>query len=414
MSNKNSLLITLLLSFMFCSVSAFASNLTERHIYGLLSDNYSGALQERGQSTDNIRLNVWAQKTPPDPDLMEDSETAKEGWTYMRFVCNRNELAGSYSGLSYCFVSSDNKTAKSTDISHFRYLDFWIKLDHGSLTQLQIGVTSVGQDCVVPMSDYVTNTVGTWQHVVVDLNDLGAVLTSVTNAFLILCNNLTVDTTFYVDNIVLRMATSADFNITLKNVETMQNIPNNPNGNIIWKDTVFHQGWQAACQYIELDMDKYSCAWNVKIYTNNGGSGRGGMWAQGTEKEYVIPMCWRAYNGELKNELNKDSYVIKQSTAAHHNLYDGLAKNGADVGYYTWFYMKDIADVDLNKPGDVDYITVWDSTLGYHGEVNAVGEGYYDFQSINKKPRIYFGGGFDEAAGGITYVGNVVLEYNIE
>ncbi len=425
MSNKNTLLITLLLSFMFCSVSAFASNLTERHIYGLLSDNYSGALQERGQSTDNIRLNVWAAAAPPDPDLMEDAENAKEGWRYMRFVCLRKGAgyAGANSGLSYTFVKSNNTDPQSTDISHFRYLDFWIKLEHGSLTQLQVGVTSVGQNCVEPMSHYgVTNTVGTWQHVVVDLDELGAVLSNVTNVFLVLCDNLTVDTTFYVDNIVLRTAdsSSADFNITLKNVETMQNIPSNPNGNIIWKDTVFHQGWQAACQYIELDMDKYSCAWNVKIYTNNGGSGRGGMWAQGTEKEYVIPMCWRAYNGELKNEVGKDSYVIKQSTASHHNLYDGLAKNGAttgygaDTGYYTWFYMKDRADLDFTKPGDLDYVTVWDSSLGYHGEVNAVGKGYYDFQSINRKPRIYFGGGFDEAAGGITYVGNVVLEYNIE
>ena len=414
MLNKNSLVITLLLSFIFCSVSAFASNLTERNIYGLLSDNYSGALQERGQSTDNIRLNVWAQYTAPSPVLMKDPETAKEGWEYMKFVCHRNEVAGGWSGISYCFVKSNNTDAQATDISHFRYLDFWIRLDSGNLTQLQIGVTSFGQDCVVPMSDYVTNTVGTWQHVVVDLNDLGAILSNVTNAFLILCNDLTENTTFCVDNIVLRTTTSADFSITLKNVETMQNIPSNPNGNIIWKTNVFHQGWQAACQYIELDMDKYSCAWNVKIYTNNGASGRGGMWAQGTEKEYVVPMCWRAYNGELKNELGKESYIIAQSTAAHHNLYDSGLSQGVDEGYYTWFYMKDIADVDLTKPGDVDYITVWDSTLGYHGEVNAVGKGYYEFGSINKKPRIYFGGGFDEAAGGITYVGNVVIEYNIE
>lgn len=402
----------------FVSGVAFASNLTERNIYGILSDNFSGALQERGQSTDNIRLNIWAELAPPSPVLMEDDPTGKEGWSYMKFVCLRNGSgkAGGWSGLSYCFVKSDNSTAQTTDISHFRYLDFWIRLEHGNLKQLQVGVTSVGQNCTKSLNNLVTNTEGTWQHVVIDLTTLGANLSSVTNVFLVLCDALTVDTTFSVDNIVLRTNNSStSFTATLKNVETMQNIPSNPNGHIIWKQSVFHNDWQAACQYVELDMDTYSCAWDVKIYTNNGGSGRGGLWAQGTEREYVIPMCWRVYNGELKNELGKDSYVIKQSTQSHHNLYDGLAKSGADVGWYTWFYMKDRSDVDFNNAGDVDYITVWDSSLGYHGEVNAVGQGFYDFgASVTKKPRIYFGGGFNEAAGNIDYTANIILEMNVE
>jgi len=418
--NRKSLLLSLL-SMVFVSGVAFASNLTERNIYGILSDNFSGALQERGQSTDNIRLNVWAESAAPSPVLMENDPTGKEGWTYMKFVCLKKGAtgvgAGGWSGISYCFVKSDNSTAQPTDISHFRYLDFWIRLEHGSLTQLNVGITSVGQNCTKSLSNCgVTNTQGTWQHVVIDLNTLGANLSSVTNTFLVICDNLTVDTTFSVDNIVLRTAdsSSANFNITLKNVETMQNIPSNPNGNIIWKESVFHNDWQAACQYIELDMDKYSCAWTVRIYTNNGGTGRGGMWAQGTEREYVIPMCWRATKVELKNQPGKESYIIAQSTASHHNLYDAGLSQGVDEGYYTWFYMKDRADLNFNDAGDLDYITVWDSSLGFHGEVNAVGKGYYDFQSINRKPRIYFGGGFNEAAGGITYVGNVVLEYNLE
>lgn len=404
---------------MFVSGVAFASNLTERNIYGILSDNFSGALQERSQSTDNIRLNVWAESADPSPVLMEDDPTGKEGWTYMKFVClKKGETgvgAGGWSGLSYTFVKSDNSTAQSTDISHFRYLDFWIRLEHGNLKQLQVGVTS-GQNCTKSLSSLVTNTEGVWQHVVIDLTTLGANLSSVTNVFLVICDNLTEDTTFSVDNIVLRTNNSStSFTATLKNVETMQNIPSNPNGHIIWKQSVFHNNWQAACQYIELDMDTYSCAWDVKIYTNNGGSGRGGLWAQGTEREYVIPMCWRASVKELKNQSGKESYIIAQSTAAHHNLYDAGLSQGVDEGYYTWFYMKDRADVNFNDAGDLDYITVWDSSLGYHGEVNAIGQGYYDFgAAVNKKPRIYFGGGFNEAAGDIDYTANIILEMNVE
>lgn len=407
-----------MLCLVFCSVSVFASNLTERNVYGILSENFTGAMQTRDESTDNIRFNTWAASIRPTSEEIEDAAaSAKEGQKYMKFTCKGPSGAGSYSGFSYTFVGSDNATQKITDISHFKYLDFWIKREQGNIQNLQIGVTANGADKVVSMATYVSSTTTSWQHVVIDLTDLDADLTKVTNTFLVICNNLTSDTVFYVDNAVLRTAsTSASFNATLKKIEDMQGVPENPT-QITWKTSVFHNSWQSCGQYLELDMDMYSYAWTVRIYTNNGGSGRGGLYASLGSKDYVIPMCWRAYNGTLVNEVgsNKDTYLIKQSTKTHRNLYDYGKSPTGDPDYYPWLYIKEFTDIDFSDPVDVDYITVWDSTLGYHGFSAAnVGEGFYEFGTVNKKPKIYFGGGFDSAAGDITYLANIVIELNYE
>lgn len=415
--NKKSLILQSMLFLVFCSVSAFASNLTERNVYGILSDNFTGAMQERGQSTDNIRFNTWAAKTAPTSAVIVDTATAKEGKKYMKFDCKGSAGAGSYSGCSYTFVGSNNTTAQSTDISHFRYLDFWIKNGQGNIKDLKIGVTANGADKTVSMATYVSSATTSWQHVVIDLNALGADLTKVTNTFLVICNNLTSDTIFYVDNIVLRTgSTSASFNANLKKIEDMQNVPENPT-QITWKTSVFHNSWQSCGQYLELDMDMYSYAWTVRIYTNNGGSGRGGLYASLGSKDYVIPMSWRVYNGTLVNEVgsNKDTYLIKQSTKTHRNLYDYGKSPTGDPDYYPWLFFKDYSDIDFNDPVDVDYVTVWDSSLGYHGFSAAnVGEGFYEFNTVNKKPRIYFGGDFNSAAGNITYLANIVIQLNYE
>ena len=72
---------------MFGSVSAFASNLTERNVYGLVSDNFTGALETSGQSTDNICFYMWAAGGAPEYKHIVDADGAKEGKTYKKFLC---------------------------------------------------------------------------------------------------------------------------------------------------------------------------------------------------------------------------------------------------------------------------------------------------------------------------------------
>ena len=431
MLNKKFLSLSLILAFTLVSGSAFASNLTERNVYGILSENFTGAIQECGYNSDNIRYYTWAQDRAPSCDY-DVFAGAKEGKKYLDCTIPKGGVGGTggWGGFCYQFVPSNNgadNNSKLEDISHFRYLDFWIKPINGDLAHVQFGITDISGDKTKTLSQwgYTTVTEGEWLHCTLDLTTLGADLTQVKNPFLVLGNNLSVQTNFYLDNIVLKTNnSSASFNATLKKIEDMQNVPENPT-QISWKSSVFtSRGWKSCGQYLELDMDMYSWAWTVRMYTDNGGKGRGGMWAQGDYREYVIPMCWRAYNGKLVNEvgtnadtkLNKDTYLIAQAGAPDYNLYDyGKSPNG-DPNYYPWMYFKDIADVDLNKPSDVDYITVWDSSLGgYHGfSSENPWEGFYSFDTIEKKPRIYFGGGFDDAAGDINYNGNIVVELNYE
>ena len=415
---------------MFVSVSAFAVDsqlLATRNVYSILSENFSGAMQETGYEVDNIRYYTWAQGGYTAPTCKyEEFSGAIEGKKYLDCTIPKGGAGGtgSYGGFCYQFVPSSNgndQAFREEDLTRYKYLDFWIKPISGDIANLKFGITDYLGDKTKTLSEWGYSNVptGEWFHCTLDLTTLSNVrLNRVKNPFLVLGNNLSSQTKFYIDNIVLRTdESSAAFNISLKNIEDYGiSLPENPT-QIKWiENSVFHNAWKASYSYVELDMDMYSYKWTVRMYTNNGGTERGGLYARLGSKDYVIPMCWRAYNGTLVNEVGtgNDTYLIAQSTASHHNLYDG-GVNSTDEGYYTWFYMKDIADVDLNKPGDVDYITVWDSSLGgYHGEVNAVGKGYYSFDTVEKKPKVYFGGGFDSAAGGITYTANVVIELNYE
>ena len=77
-----------------------------------------------------------------------------------------------------------------------------------------------------------------------------------------------------------------------------------------------------------------------------------------------------------------------------------------------------------------DTFTIWDSRKGFHvaypfhwrayDEEAGVwkegdSDGFEDLSTkIDKTLRVYFGGGFGGAAGGITYTSNVVFELNYE
>lgn len=428
MLNRKSLLLSLILSLVFGSASVFASNLTERNVYGILSENFTGALQRTGYDVDNICYYNWAGGGKPESRLIEDAEGAKEGKKYFRFLCLKKGegQAGSYSGFGYAFVTSDNSTEQSMDVSRFRYLDFWIKREQGNIEELKIGVKSAGANKVVSMSDYVSNSNDDWQHVVLDLNTLGATKSSVSMPLLVICDDLSEYTTFFIDNAVLRTDdSSADFKVTLKKVDDMYGAPENPT-EISWLN---YSGWQAAAQYIEIDADKYSHSWTVMLYVRHQGNGhnRSGLWAQGNNGEdYVVPMCFRVYNGYLKNVIESpvgdQSYLIGQSNAEHHNLYDRGVNPNKDPGFYPWLWMKEYNDIDFTKQSDIDEVTVWNSAKGYHaalpffidGDPNKPSDGFAEFTGVNKILRVYLGAGFGGAAGGIDYTATVVVDVNYE
>ena len=411
---------------MFCSVSVFASNLTERNVYGLISENFTGAMQECGYDVDNIRFLTWSGGGAAQPSCSDpiSDVTAKEGKAYYRLTCG-SVGSGAWAGCGYGFINA-SKADNPQNISRFKYLDFWIRKVSGNISQLQIGVKAGGANRLVSLSGKVDNSSTDWQHVVIDITSIAtsAQLQDTLIPFLVDCANLTAQTKFDIDNVVLRTdSSSANFNITLKKVEDMQGAPDNPT-QITWTE---FSGWQAAAQYVEIDADKYSCAWTVRVWVNNGAANRNGLWAQGTEKEYVIPMCFRVYNGYLYNFIESPageaSYLIGQSAASHHNLYDRGVNPNTDPGYYPWLWMKEYREINFANQEDVDSITIWDSTRGYHvaypfdwtsGGKSGHSDGFVDFTGVDKTLRVYLGAGFGGAAGGITYTANVVFDLNYE
>lgn len=434
MLNKKSLLLSLILSLVFGSVSVFASNLTERNVYGILSDNFTGAMQTTGQDIDNICFYTWAATNVCPKNSTQTYASsgveAKEGKNFIKYLCRQKGSStddpGSWSGFGYAFVGSDNVKKISVNVSRFKYLDFWIKAEDGNIGELKVGMEQYnGTKALVSMSDYVDSSNTTdWQHVVINITNLNLDLTAIALPFEVICDDLTKYTTFYIDNLVLRTGeSSANFNVTLKKVDDMYGAPENPT-EISW---LSYSGWQAAAQYIEINADKYSYAWTVRMYVKNNGSGRNGLWAPGNDgNDYVIPMCFRVYNGYLKNviesPIGEQSYLIGQSNGEGHNLYDRGVNPNSDPGFYPWLWMKEYSDIDFTKQSDIDDITVWDSSKGYHaalpffidGDPNRPSDGFAEFTGVNKILRVYLGAGFGGAAGGIDYTATVVVDVNYE
>lgn len=439
---------------MFVSVSVFATNLTERNVYGILSENFTGATETNGRSEDNIRkycgstYGEW--KAAAAVEISSAPTVAKEGKNYWEIVLEKWDRVATehpndyWTAVAFYFVGSDNTTERPKNVNHFKYLDFWVKPKTGDITKVLVGMTTINSadSCVSLGSLGVTNN-DTWQRVTVDITTLPNInLTNIKNCLTIKGNNsLSGNTAFYIDNVVLRTNnSSASFKATLKKVETEPWAPENPT-QLTWDEEAIsfarkNEGvspWWPCGQYIELDMDMYSYSWTVRVYSNNGASGRGGMYATVGSKDYTVPMCWRAYNGTLIDQPGNDTYLIAEVEKEDENgnkyraLYDD-GKSAVDPNYYPWFHMKDIADIE--NPNNYDSlesgsITVWKSSLGYHGfSTKDQWDGFYAFMervtdewyrpSVEKKPKLYFGGRFGDAGGGVTYTGNIVIELNYE
>ena len=423
---------------MFVSVLAFAVEpksrlVTTRNVYSIISDNYTGAIQENGYDLDNIRFLTWSGSgegvaTPVAPacsDPISDG-TAIEGNTYFRITCGSSVPSGTWAGFGYGFIYAD-KSENVENISHFKYLEFWIRKVEGNISELKAGIKAAGSDKVVSLAGKVDDDSADWQRVTIDLTTLNADLENTTMPLLVLCNGLTGRTVFDIDNIVLRTAdSSADFKVTLKKVEDMYGAPENPT-EISW---LYFTGWQAAAQYIEIDADKYSHSWTISLYVRHQGDGhnRSGLWAQGNNGEdYVVPMCFRVYNGYLKNVVESpvgdQSYLIGQSDGEGNNLYDRGVNPHSDPGWYPWIWMKEYNDIDWSKQSDIDSVTVWSSSKGYHvampffidGDPNKPADGFDTLAGkIDRTLRVYLGAGFDGVGGGIEYTATVVVDVDYE
>lgn len=445
-------ILSLILSFVFGCVPVFANNLTSgRHVYGIISETFTGALQECGESVDNILCCPFSQYGAV--TTKQDESVVKEGKYSIYCYIPNSGITGTWAGLAYTFVKSDNKTAEGRNIGNngknesFKYLDFWIKYKSGSTNEfnnLLVGVSdfnaSDGNDWCKKLSDTVVYTDDNgWKHCRVNLSEVsGNKLSNIKNVFLIKEPTTSYgDVEFYIDNIVLRTESSGLFNVTLETVEDMSDIPASGENEIKWTNSAMESRmWMAASKYIKIDVDKYCNNLNIQMYVSNGAKGRNGLVGKKNNGdiavkpnggEYVLPMCWRAYNGTLKNFVENPAvdatYLIAQSAAEDHNLYDyGVSKE--DPEFYPWFYMKEYEDINFSDKKDVDYITIWSSSKGYHVAnpfkwkddkgVWHDSDGFSDFFKADRTLRVYLGTCFQDMAGGLNYTAAILFNAEYE
>jgi hypothetical protein len=86
----------------------FANNLTDKHVYGLFSENFNGATQNAGTVDDNIVYNVWNGDLYPLPVVNTVSGSdAKEGNNY--YSCSVSSASVGWSGFCFTFVYRNRK-----------------------------------------------------------------------------------------------------------------------------------------------------------------------------------------------------------------------------------------------------------------------------------------------------------------
>ncbi len=372
----------------------FANNLTDKHVYGLFSENFNGATQNAGTVDDNIVYNVWNGDLYPLPVVNTVSGSdAKEGNNY--YSCSVSSASVGWSGFCFTFVTGTGNTVTTRDISAFSTLEFYIRPKTGDVSDIKVGVTDSADRTVKLSSLGINNSSHTWQKCTINLSSLPSVnLTNIKNPFLF--NTTFATATFDLDSIVLKRSSIGEFNVTIKNISD-----NLATSSVTWNASSFRKNWVAAEQYLELSLDILETDnWNVRIYTDNGAVSKDGLvdTASGTK---VLQMCWRVSKNLLPN-ASGDTLVIAYSGSPNYALYDG-GKSATDPWYYPWFYITDSAKGDAT-----DYSLLWDSR-GYHISVSG------DFGGMNNPiyPKVYLGANCANAIGGLTYNANikVILSY---
>ena len=435
MKNIKSLLIISIISIitLISVTSLFASNIG-RHVYGLYTETYKGASFYAlnsfvGTDEDALKLYLWNSGSGSLLSSDESSDSI-EGNVFQRFRINRAvwNVAAYTSVVDVSTVSPKNMS---------EYFGGSIKFLARSLNS-SFGTATVGFQCRLNGQDILvfkklsdlSFTTGNWQEITIPLNSTTTFTTRINNIdtqrtinssylndvialFIFQPQTLTVGHYIDIDNVRWVKPGQGSFSIDLKNIGD-----DSASTTITWDQSVFRQGWKAANQYVQFDIDDelptaYLKTWKIKIYTvggtatNNGlRPYRNGVLDTGSPN---LPLCWRMIDVPL---------VTAPSATEHTTIIDGYydssyglhlydaGKAGGVPDWWCWLLVKDQTD-DLTD----DYSTIWD-WRGWHAAENGMdGSGNAPFYNGAKdSPRLYFGADFTNASD-FTYKANIRIEF---
>ena len=406
--------ITILLCFitlLFATEFIFADNIG-RAVYGVITETYNGtSVDNTSAGADNVRIDGSGYNNT---NRIEGSYSKSVGWlNWFGIAFYTPQNMSDYNGGRIYFSAkvpdyidiTDNrnlfKVADGSDKVVYFNSDNIKRIDNGPSTEI-LG-TKISND-------------NQWHTYYIDLYSF---INPSNSEHLNFDNNITylfivglrpqVESeydTVLIDNVYWTKAQTEPraFSVTVKNRSDNQ-APTNQK--ITWTQAAYRQSWTAAEQYIELDLDKESSNWHVRIYLDNAEASRKGLWCTDGGVDIVLPMAWRIRPDLLPNSsgdtLNIAEYYEDTGEEEVWGLYD-IGKNPGGTDWFTWCPMRE-------KKAGIDYedVVVWD-LKGLHTVVWK--HNSYDplTNYFERKPKIYFAADCSNAIGGLTYTANVVTE----
>ena len=415
MKNIKSLLIISIISIitLISVTSLFASNIG-RHVYGIITETYKGVYIDTPSAGEDF---VKLYGTPNDNyDCIEGRKSVSvghQGWFGAVFASGTSPVVvtprdmSAYAGGRLYFSA---KVPSTVDMNTSK-----IETKHKGSGNKTIFFNSTN----IKRVDNGSNILGTgitadnsWHTYYIELSSFtGLDLSKIEYLFIV--GTTTTNNTVLIDNVRWVKPGQGSFSIDLKNIGD-----DSASTTITWDQSVFRQGWKAANQYVQFDIDDelptaYLKTWKIKIYTvggtatNNGlRPYRNGVLDTGSPN---LPLCWRMIDVPL---------VTAPSATEHTTIIDGYydssyglhlydaGKAGGIPYWWCWLLVKDQTD-DFTD----DYSTIWD-WRGWHAAENGVDDsGNAPFYNGAKdSPRLYFGADFTNASD-FTYKANIRIEF---
>lgn len=391
MKIKSYFIIVLLciVTLLFATSFTFAGNIG-RAVYGIYTENYTGiGINNAAAGNDNIAVYAGGTISEITSDKFDGIKTyqfGNTGWVSFAFANGAQDMSA-YTG------GRINFSAKAGSDMSGKLNSVYIKIeDSEGVKQIQFSSSSVkmlGSNSTGVLADE------NWHSYYIELSSFPSLQLSSIKGPLQISSNAS--GTILVDYVYWTKAPSATraFNVTVKNISD-----NQITENITWTQSAYRQSWTASQQYIELDLDRESANWYVRIYLDNNKDTRNGLYCVDGGEDIVLPMAWRM----RPDLLSSGNFTLLIGENNDGGLYDkGLEPGGTD--WYTWSPIKEIHDTTVEE---YDYVTIW-SLRGIHTVVR-YHDSYDPLSNYEKKPKIYFAADCSNAIGGLEYEANVVTE----
>lgn len=409
MKTKSFFITTLLCIFtlLFATSFSFAGNIG-RAVYSIYTENFNGVHFDAPSSdVDSVQFQLWGDQSMGSETM---TDTPVEGKSYFKLTNGTphpESWIWKYGGGGY--VSTNSNGYHNMSAYNGGNIKFYVRSSDSNMENMKVGVQLQDKtDIIVSLASLGFTANGQWQELSFPLTNANGITSErLANIKVLFIFNLpeanyVIGESICFDNIRWVKTGEGSFTVTVRNISDNQ-ILTGEYEKITWTQADFRQSWTAAQQYIELDLDKESSNWYVRIYLNNGKASRTGLYCVDSDgSEIVLPMAWRIRPDLLPNN-DGDTLLIGRTNYEGYGLYDkGKYPEGSTL--YTWSFMREL------KAGiDNDDVRVWNLS-GIHTVV----WNYSKYESLadyyERNPKIYFAADCSNAIGGLEYEANVVTE----